>query len=233
MPLIALAPSWDDEKQRMCIPNDYITAIAAAGGAPTLCSFVDSEALADEMIAHCDGLLLTGGDDVGPHLYGEEVLPCCGELAANRDILEPLLIRAALKYNKPILGICRGLQVLNAVLGGTLYQDVATQYGDKILHPRSDRPREGVHGMTFTAGSVMEQIHGCHELMVNSRHHQAIKTLAPGVKLAAVAEDGLMEGFESISGTPMLAVQWHPESMYATIPVHRAVFNWIVREASR
>lgn len=233
MPLIALTPCWDTQNEHLYVPNDYVTAVQAAGGAPVVCSFTDSQEMADEMMAHADALLLTGGADVDPAVYHEEMLPFCGELALMRDKLEPMLIRAALKHNRPILGICRGLQIVNATLGGTLYQDIAEQYGKQVLHPRSDRPRDGVHNMSIAAGSMLEAAYGCREVMVNSRHHQACKVPAPCLKVVGIAEDGLVEGLESTSGTPILCVQWHPESMRAAIPVHMAVFNWIVREASR
>ena len=113
MPLIALTPSWNDEKRQMCLGPDYIDAVQRAGGAPVLLSFTDSEALADEMLSRMDGVLFTGGGDVNPARYGEEMLPCCGAPADNRDQLETLLLRCALRRGMPILGICRGLQIIN------------------------------------------------------------------------------------------------------------------------
>ena len=231
-PVIALTPSWDPDRNRFSIPNDYISAVIDAGGAPMVIPHFDDAALADAIMDRVDALLLTGGDDVDPACYGEEKLPCCGELTPLRDRLEFLLIPRAIERKLPILGICRGMQILNVVLGGTLYQDVALQYGDSLMHPRSDVPAGDAHNMRYVPDSLLHRVIGRDESPVNSRHHQAVKALAPGMRAVAFAPDGLTEGMEAADGRPILAVQWHPESIYRRLPEQANLFRWLVQEAS-
>ena len=233
MPLIALTPSWNSQTKQLCLGNDYIDAVQRAGGAPVLLSMTDSEAIADEMLSRMDGVLFTGGGDVNPACYGEELLPCCGEPADNRDRFEALLLRCALRRKLPILGICRGLQIINVCFGGSLYQDIGEQYSKDLLHPRFDVPRDYAHAVSLTPGTLLRKIYGSDKIQVNSRHHQGIKVLAPGLKVNAVSSDQLIEGFESADGSPLLTVQWHPESLQDRYPEHRAPFDWLIREASR
>ncbi len=233
MPLIALTPSWNSQTKQLCLGNDYIDAVQRAGGAPVLLSMTDSEAIADEMLSRMDGVLFTGGGDVNPACYGEEILPCCGEPTDNRDRFETLLLRCALRRKLPILGICRGLQIINVCLGGSLYQDIEKQYSRDLSHPRYDVPRDYAHAVSLMPGTLLHQLYGSDEIQVNSRHHQGIKVLAPGLKINAVAPDRLIEGVESADGSPLLTVQWHPESLQDRYSEHRAPFDWLIREASR
>jgi len=233
MPVIAISPSWDDERQRICIPNDYIEAIIRAGGSPVLLPLTDSEDVARTILSSVDGLLLSGGADVSPSVYKEEKLPCCGETAPRRDVLETLLINYAQQRKLPILGICRGMQILNSVLGGSLYQDVATQFKPDLKHPCYDTPRDCVHVVALAEGSLLREVIGLDAVPVNSRHHQAVKKLGRGLRANAFAPDGLIEGLESAEGYPLLAVQWHPESLADRMQQHRSIFDWLIREASR
>ena len=233
MPIIALTPSWDNTNRRLAIPQDYILAITDVGGTPMVIPpMEDSERLC-AALDRCDALLLSGGDDVCPACYGEETLPCCGELTPERDHAETILIRHALKKGLPILGICRGMQILNAVLGGSLYQDIAQQYGKTLEHPRHDIPAGDAHMMRYEAGTLLQSIVGLSEGPVNSRHHQAVKALAPGMRGNAFAPDGLTEGMEAADGRPILAVQWHPESLQRRLPEQRRIFAWLVRETGK
>ena len=233
MPVIALTPSWDADRNRLSLPQDYVNAVTDAGGVPLVIPHLQEEAQIAAALERCDALLLTGGDDVDPASYGEEKLPCCGELTPQRDRLELLLIRRAVETGKPILGVCRGMQILNAALGGTLYQDIALQYGDALKHPRSDIPAGDIHSMRYVEGSLLRRIVGMAESMVNSRHHQAVKALAPGMTACAFAPDGLTEAMEAADGRPILAVQWHPESLQRRLPEQRRIFEWLVREAAK
>ena len=233
MPVIAISPSWDDEKQRICIPNDYINAVIRAGGSPVLLPLTDSEDVARTILSTVDALLLSGGADVSPELYKEEKLPCCGENAPRRDTLEKLLINYAMQMKKPILGICRGMQILNCVLGGSLYQDVATQYKPDLKHPCYDTPRDCVHIVDIKEGSLLNKITGLDAVPVNSRHHQAVKVLGRNLQATAFAPDGLIEAIESTNGYPLLGVQWHPESLEDRLMPQRSIFDWLISEASR
>lgn len=125
------------------------------------------------------------------------------------------------------------MQIINVCLGGTLYQHIGEQYSHDLEHPRNDVPRDYAHSMSLVSGTMLRSIYGADEIQVNSRHHQGIKTLAPGLKINAVAPDRLIEGVEFADGRPLLAVQWHPESLQDRYPEHRAPFDWLIREASR
>ena len=232
MPVIAISPSWDDERQRICIPNDYIEAIIRAGGSPVLLPLTDSEEVARTVLSSVDGLLLSGGADVSPSVYKEEKLPCCGETAPRRDVLETLLINYALQLKLPILGICRGMQILNCVLGGWLYQDIATQYKPDLKHPCYDTPRDCVHVVEIAEGTRLREVIGLDAVPINSRHHQAVKKLGRNLRATAYAPDGTIEAMEFTDDYPMLSVQWHPESLEDRFLPQRTLFNWLVKESS-
>ncbi len=232
-PIIALTASWNMETLRMILNQDYIHAVADAGGVPIVLPCTTDEEGLRSALDHADGLLLTGGADIDPSLYGEETLPCCGTVTRIRDDTELVLIRHALEKKMPILGICRGFEILNAALGGTLYQDIEQQYGSAVSHPRYDIPGGDAHTVQYLEGTLLKSIMGEEKGYVNSRHHQGVKEPAAGLKICAQAPDGLTEGLEAEDGRPILAVQWHPESLYQRLPVQRRIFQWLIRAASR
>lgn len=233
MPIIALSPMWDDDKQRGCMTHDYVTAVIHSGGAPVIMPFVNDEKTLTAALDACDALLLTGGADVDPACYGEKKLPCCGEIAPTRDAIDLILIRHAMEKGMPILGICRGMQILNCALGGTLYQDIETQFSPALKHPCYDIPRSDVHAMRYERGTLLHGIVGMEQSMVNSRHHQAVKALAADMRPTAWAPDGLLEGMEAANGAPIVAIQWHPEALEDRLPEQKRIFEWLMREASR
>ena len=207
-PVIGVLPLFDREKDSYWMLPAYFHGIEHAGGLPVMLPLNgagDCERLAEL----CDGLLFTGGQDVDPALYGEPVLDCCGELCPARDQLEAALLRAAIKQNKPILGICRGLQLINAALGGILWQDLPAQRPESRNH-RMERPYDRVeHSVTLSG--PLAAAYGADSLGVNSCHHQGIKDLAPSLRPMAVAEDGLVEAVYHPDRPFLWAVQWHPE----------------------
>ena len=227
MVLIGVTPSLT-EKGNMTLNQDYVDAVFRAGAAPVLLPLTEDEHVMGEMLRRVDGLLLTGGGDVGPDMYGEEKLPCCGETAPARDRFEFPLCRLALERDMPIFAICRGHQVLSCALGGTLYQDVAEQFGPELTHPQYDIPRDKVHDMTVEEGSLLHRITGLTRFAVNSRHHQAIKTPGAGLKIIAHAPDGLIEGIELPGKRFVLGVQWHPEALSDRYSEAQALFNAFV-----
>lgn len=233
MPVIAVTPFWDDEKGRIGINNDYLVAIIRAGGSPVLMPLTDNERVVRDILQKADGLLLSGGADVSPSLYKEEKLPCCGENAPARDVLESWCIHYAMQRRLPILGICRGMQILNCVMGGSLYQDIALQYKPDLKHPCYDTPRDCVHIVDIAENTRLRSIMNLEAVPVNSRHHQAVKKLGRNLKVSATAPDGAVEAMEFIDDYPMLCVQWHPESLEDRFLPQRTIFNWLVKEASR
>ena len=186
------------------------------------------------MAAEYDGFLFPGGSDVDPAIYGADRSLQCGKLNSRRDRLEPQMLRAALKLDKPVLGICRGFQMINAVLGGTLYQDLKTEIpGSEAVHDRKIAFLRPVHPVTIDRDSLLAGCGYDDELMVNSVHHQAVAVLADPLKASAFSSDGIIEGFESESYAFLLGIQWHPEVLAGRLPEHRKVFDRFIQAACK
>src|SRR2546421_6623590 len=175
----------------------YVHAVENAGGVPVLIPILDDLTGLRALLPRLDGLLLSGGFDIQPRLYGEEPHPLLGEVVPELDALELALARWAIEEDMPTLGICRGLQMINTALGGTLYQDLGDQYPGSLLHPNWDKPRNTLsHRIYVEEGSLMEQVLGRREVWVNSLHHQAVKLPGTGVYASGHAEDGVVELLE-------------------------------------
>ena len=232
MRLIGVTPTLNDTTGFITIHHDYMNALLRAGAAPVLLPLTGQRDVLETLIARIDGLLLIGGADVSPERYGEETLPLCGDTEPRRDEKEFALCRLALERDLPILGICRGHEVLKCALGGTLYQDIAAQYGDALKHPCYDTPGDQVHAVRVEPSSRLHAITGMDTLRVNSSHHQAVKALGEGLTVSARATDGLIEGIERPDRRFALGVQWHPETLSAHCPEAQALFNAFV-EACR
>jgi putative glutamine amidotransferase len=203
---------------------DYAKAVTAAGG---LAVGLSRDAPVEEMADRLDGLVLSGGADIDPALYGAEREPGCGTIERERDLWELAILSAAMERGVPVFGICRGLQVLNVVRGGTLVQDVAPDAGDG--HPRFDHPRHEVaHTVRLQEGTLAASLYG-HEVRVNSLHHQVVAEVGEGLVASGRSPDAIVEALE-VPGRPVLAVQWHPEAL----PSSGADpgFGWLVQEAS-
>ena len=228
MRLIGVTPDLDTPTGRLYLNRDYPEAVLRAGGLPVMLPLTAEESAWETMLNRVDGLLLSGGGDIDPALYGEERLPECGEAIALRDRMELALCRLALQRDLPLLGVCRGLQTLNVALGGSLYQDIGVQYGRQIVHPRHDMAREKVHGVRVEKGSRLYAVTGLTAFQVNSRHHQAVKALGRGLTASAWAEDGLIEAVEMPEKKFALAVQWHPEALSDRYPEAHALFRAFV-----
>jgi putative glutamine amidotransferase len=195
--------------------RDYSRAVETTGGLPVLIPVPLATRTGLETLARLDGLLLTGGDDVHPRCYGEEPLPALGEVDYQRDLAEIALVRAALESGLPVLGICRGLQLINVACGGTLYQDIFTQRPDCQGH-RQSAPRDtNTHKVQVLETSRLHDVLGQTLVWVNSRHHQAVRDPAPGLTPSARAGDGLIEALEKPDHPFLLAVQWHPEGTWS------------------
>ena len=225
-PAIGVLPLFDSEKDSLWMHPGYMRGLEAAGAAPVMLSLTaDAEAL--KYWAAClDGFLFTGGQDVDPAVYCEEKLPFCGEVNEQRDKIELLLFEEIIRMDKPVLGICRGLQFFNAVLGGTLYQDIPSQLlSDITICHEQHKPYElPCHDLKVAAKTPLEKITGKKTLQVNSLHHQGIKELAPGLRAAAFSQDGLIEAAYMPDQTFVLAVQWHPELCFCQDPDALSLF---------
>lgn len=200
-------------------PHDVKEAFIKLGAIPLIIAFPDDvskvDQLAQDYVQLIDGLMLPGGPDVDPTFYGEEPHPKIGMTLYQKDRFEIALIKAALAADKPIFGICRGIQIMNVAMGGTLYQDLESQYPElKIQHPQATLGQFATHHVELTADSKLAKLYGQSTIKVNSRHHQAVKAVGKGLKVTAVAPDGVIEGMESTDTDLFLGVQWHPENMW-------------------
>ena len=213
----------------------YIRSVALAGGAPVIIPLELGESGWKSIYERLDGLLFPGGVDVDPVHYGETPRPRLGKVNAPLDEAELVLARWALEDGFPTLGVCRGIQLLNVAAGGTLYQDLPTEFPDVSPHACSSPtyPREyRAHRVRMEPGSLVAEAMGTTECRTNSRHHQAIKDLAPGFRITARADDGVIEAVEHTEAPFILGVQWHPESLAAGDPQMLGLFAALVHAAA-
>lgn len=238
-PLILISPSTqrrgaEFSDDSVSLSARYPRAIVAAGAVPVILPCEPEETLVTEWVRRCDGVMLTGGEDIDPRLYCDPVPP---DLAGTvqgvdvrRDRLELLLIEETFRQRKPLLAICRGLQILNVALGGTLVVDLPTQRPGGLDHRRLDAKSRIVHEVTLTPDSLLARITGSRTLGVNSSHHQAVDRLARPLRATAVSPDGVIEALELAPGARrrlpfLLAVQFHPERLFERHSEHRALFR--------
>ena len=193
----------------------YVRAVQRAGGAPIMIPLGLDDDTLRAIFARLDGLLIQGGDDVHPNEYGEALESFCGKIDPARDAAELGLLRWAFEKNMPTLGVCRGIQMMNVAAGGTLYQDIDAQLPGSLHHPhiKGNASDFRAHGIDIDTSSRLAQAIGTTSIQVNSRHHQAVKQVAPGFRVIARAPDGIVEGMESTNGHFALGVQFHPENM--------------------
>lgn len=211
--------------------RNYSQAVAAAGGLPMMVAVLDP-ALAGSYVETADALLLTGGVDVDPQRYGAPPSPSLGAVDERRDAFELALYRAFRGAGKPILGVCRGHQLINVAEGGTLHQHVPAVEG-AWQHEQRDIRGAPIHEVSLTPGSALAAALGAERVRVNSYHHQAIDRLGQGLTAVAHASDGLIEAVEGRSGAFLLGVQWHPEMAFRDFPEQRAPFDLLVNAARR
>lgn len=209
------------------LASDYIRAVERAGGVPVLLPIVGNIDNVWEFVTKLDGILFTGGADIDPALYGEEPIFGLGTVDTLRDGYEyKLLTRVLDETSIPILGVCRGFQLINIALGGTLYQDIKTQRPESMNHSLGIYPKYyPAHMLTVDEGSWLHEIFGS-EIGSNSLHHQAAKDLGTGLKPVMYASDGLIEGFELEGERFLAAVQWHPEMM---LDVHEKYLGYFTK----
>ncbi|MDO8585686.1 MAG: gamma-glutamyl-gamma-aminobutyrate hydrolase family protein [Armatimonadota bacterium] len=215
------------------IPLDYLKALIRSGGAPILLPYIADKQAIQAVLESSDGVLLPGGGDVVSLAYGEEPHPASHYQNAMRDQMEFEVIRLAIEMGLPILGICRGPQVLNVALGGTLVQDIPSQVEGALKHYSEGPALFPLHTVDIEPDSLLARVLNTDSLPVNSWHHQAVKDLGRGLRINCRAKDGVIEGVESSEGLPILAVQCHPEQIAETYPPFQALFDWLVAEAAK
>ena len=210
----------------------YIRALVDAGATPLPIPVTDDPARAAEYIDLIDGLLIPGGQDMVPALYGEDPLPQVTYMLESQDLMEMELLRLAEKKGIPVFGICRGLQLMNVTFGGGMIQDIYAEKRATISHKQDIHIRsQATHSAKLLEGSLMEELLGKEPLGVNSYHHQAIDPVAPGFVASAVAADGIVEAIEKREKN-IFAVQWHPEEMYRRYPRFANLFRHLVETAA-
>lgn len=228
MLLIGVTPSGMTELDLTC-HHDYLEAVIRAGAMPMVLPLTTDEETLSKALDMVDGVLVSGGADIHPRYFNEEILPCCGTILPKRDEMEAYVLKEAVRRNMPMLCICRGMQFINCVLEGSLYQDIPAQYETDMCHSRSDTPNDPVHDVNVVKGTILHSIVKTEVLPVNSRHHQAVKAVSPHCTVSAVSTDGLVEGIE-VNGMDFgVAVQWHPESLSDRHEKHQLIFNAFVK----
>lgn len=218
-PLIGISGSINAQETQYFLPHHYATAIIAAGAVPVLLSPEMDENMLEGCLASLDGILLAGGNDMAPELYHQEPVAQLGEVNPVRDRFELQLVAKAFQKKMPVLGICRGVQSMNVAMGGTLYQDLPSQYrtsgGNPPLCHNQTRPDHYTsHAVSVTEGTLLHRLVQTQTLQVNSFHHQAAAKAADGLIISAVASDGVIEALEHPGHPFFLGVQWHPERYY-------------------
>jgi putative glutamine amidotransferase len=232
-PLIGITTSLgaSGSPVRAYVNTAYIDAVQQAGGVPVLLPPGLGEPARDALWEHVGGLVLTGGGDIDPARFGEACHASVCDVSGARDALELDLTRRALEQGVPLLAICRGLQVLNVALGGTLYQDIPSDPGSPIGHSQAEPRSQPTHTVKLEEGSRLAGIVGSLALEVNSLHHQALKRLGAGLRAVATAPDGIVEGIEFPHHAFAVGVQWHPEELVGHDAAARHLFAAIVSAA--
>lgn len=232
-PLVGVTIGSDHRRQgHFSLRKDYVRAVEAAGGLPVVLAPGRPGDAAD-LLGRIQGLVLSGGEDVDPSHYGEKAHETVTDVTPERDAFELALAREALRRDLPTLAICRGQQVLNVALGGTLIQDIPSTVAGAADHDPERERWELTHEVRLLPGSKLRQVLGEDKVAVNSFHHQAVKDLGEGLVATAWAtEDGIVEGLEARDRRFVVAVQWHPESLWDRRPGFQCLFEALVAEAS-
>jgi putative glutamine amidotransferase len=228
-PLIGITSAYEPAKQersaRTAVSFNYVSAVAENGGVPIVLPAVDDERVLQRYVDILDGLVLTGGDDIPPEAYGEQMHETTVLLSSQRYEFERKLIARWLASGKPVLGVCLGMQFANVVAGGSLIQDIPSEVGTAVNHRKP-------HRVAIVSPSRLARVLDANDVMVLSTHHQAVDGLGQGLKVVARSGDGVIEALERTDGPFGLFVQWHPEAM--SDPTQRnAIYGALIRACMR
>jgi len=211
-PIIGVIPLWDEKKDSIWMLPGYMQGLEEAGAVPVILNLTVSETALKQAACFIDGFLFTGGHDVNPELYGQKKTNYCEEICGIRDQMEAYIFReAVLNQKKSALGICRGIQLFNVLLGGTLYQDIPAEFPGAVNHVKGPPYDVPAHNVRLLPESPLCQLVGKEYIEVNSYHHQGINRIAKGLEIMALADDGLVEAVYMPDHAYVWAVQWHPE----------------------
>lgn len=229
-PVIGLTSQYNHLVNRKMIEinNTYVNAFIEGGGVPIIIPIVKDTDEIDSYLDLVDGLVFTGGDDISPLYFGEEPIKEIGSICTDRDKMELELFKRAYERKIPILGICRGLQIINVALKGTIYQDIFVQLPYFIAHVCTNNVHQGFHSINIKKDSILYEIFGKERMVVNSQHHQSIKDIGANLKVTATSVDGIVESIESTNEKFVLGVQFHPEAMIYNDKEFVKIFNFFI-----
>lgn len=231
-PIVGLTPAHDMDNDSVSLMPTYTRALESAGAIPLILPLETAKEDLAVLADLCQGFIFTGGPDPHPFLWGEDIHKACGPISIKRDQMELALLSIAMEQKKPILGICRGAQLINVGLGGDIYQDIDSQYHAvfPIAHRQPLPSTYTSHHVDVRDGSRLAEISGTNgRIQVNSHHHQSIRKLAPGMIAGGVAPDGLIEEIELQDYPFLIGVQWHPEYLYETDATAKNLFRCFVK----
>ncbi|MBC2857350.1 gamma-glutamyl-gamma-aminobutyrate hydrolase family protein [Cetobacterium sp. 2A] len=241
-PLIGIT-SMAETGERLITKNfinfNYVNSVIKAGGIPVILPILDTninDSFINDYVMKLDGIIFSGGEDISPLLYNENPNLKLGKIDTKRDVFELKLLAAALEKNIPILGICRGCQILNVGLGGSLYQDIDSQVENVFNHhPTGILGEEIYHTVNIKQDSFLKTIFTENTIGVNSFHHQSVKTLAPSLKISATSDDGIIEAYESndMNSKFIVGIQWHPEAMVNKFDIFLNIFKLFVEKSNK
>ncbi len=231
-PIIGLTTFINEKDGYNSVSRNYINSVYAAGGMPVNIPIVENEKDYDAYLGMLDGIIFTGGGDISPRYYGENPLRQVNAMSSIRDEWELGLFKKAYEKNLPMIGICRGIQLINVALGGSLYQDINEQIPSSLGHyPKETQMDELYHSVNILKESDLYHILGLDKIYVNSFHHQSVKILGSDLAVAATSEDGIIEGIEATDSRFLIGVQWHPEALSKRYPIFLELFKKIVSAA--
>lgn len=227
-PMVGVIPLVDVGRESYWMLPGYMEGLIREDAIPVMLPLTSEPEALEQIVGKFDGFLFTGGQDVAPAIYGEEALTVCGECCERRDEMEQVLLKLAWKRNKPILGICRGIQFINASLGGTLYQDLSSQKISDVEHHQSPPYDEPVHTVQIVENSPLHALLNQSVIAVNSYHHQAVRQLASELCAMAYSTDGLVEAVYAPEKKYVWAFQWHPEFSFLKDNNSKKIFQSFV-----
>jgi putative glutamine amidotransferase len=233
-PVIGLTPGYMPDNNKLSLGQGYVNGVIKAGGLAVILPLCAEDSIIESILETVDGILFSGGADIDARHFGEENMKYGGKISPERDRFELLLVKKAIARKMPILGICRGLQLINIALGGTLHQDIHTgpAHGDTLKHWQEAPDWYPVHDIRIKAGSRLYEIYATETLGVNSFHHQAVKDAGNGLSIVAGSSDGITEAIEGTGSNFIVAVQWHPEDMWQENPAHLRIFEAFIEAAA-
>ena len=222
------------QEPRLFLPQRYCRAIQEVGGIPLILPPIASRIGLRRILDRLDAILISGGNfDIHPSYYGEKPIRALGLIKEERTEFELELVDSALAQNLPLLGICGGAQAINVALGGSLYQDIATELPNATQHEQGWKRHKGGHPIRIHPGTRLRRIVKTQRMEVNTTHHQAVRIVGKGLVINATAHDGLIEGLESSNHRFVLGVQWHPEILVQRDPSERRIFSSFISAARR